>query len=338
MATRYQPSFLKILQDPSAASYIAIPPDFVRDHMENKIPESSIIRSVTGEHSWSVKIKNIDGIHCFADGWNNVVADSQLGLWDFLVFSLVDESTFTLTSFGPNGCEKKFPSEIPEKNGKEEEEEEEDNNNNNGAGDHGVGRDGDKEDDEDDCGEIGGDDDDGVGDPFFKMIISQGHKCCMRVPSEFVRLAGIEAGRRSITMRNPAGKEWQMSFRSESKVCTRYYLSSVWSDFWRLNNLSEGDECVFKFIKNEDKLLLETITKKHPAGKVQAAEVPPTVVLKRPVGRPPRVEVEKEVRAKKPAGKVQAAEVRKPVGRPPRAEVVREEVGKRSVGRPRLVG
>ncbi|CAH1417152.1 unnamed protein product [Lactuca virosa] len=315
MATRHQPSFLKILQDPSAASHIALPPDFVRDHMENKIPESSIIRSVTGEHSWNVKIKNIDGIHCFADGWNNVVADSQLGLWDFL------------------------------RRREEEEEEEEEEEDNNGAGDHGVGSDGDEEDDEDGCGEIRGDDD-GVGDPFVKMIISQGHKCCMRVPSEFVRLAGIDVGR-SITMRNPAGKEWQMSFRSESKVCTRYYLSSVWSDFWRLNNLSEGDECVFKFLKNEDKLLIETITKKHPAGKVQAAEVvakkkvqarkvPATVVLTRPVGRPPRVEVEKKkVRAKKPAGKVQADEVREPVGRTPRAEVVWKEVGKRSVGRPR---
>ncbi|MFS8028872.1 putative transcription factor B3-Domain family [Helianthus anomalus] len=51
-------------------------------------------------------IKQIGDDYCFVNGWNNVVKDVQLGFGDFLLFKLVDQSTFRLSIYSPNGCEK----------------------------------------------------------------------------------------------------------------------------------------------------------------------------------------------------------------------------------------
>ncbi|CAH1417149.1 unnamed protein product [Lactuca virosa] len=158
-------------------------------------------------------------------------------------------------------------------------------------------------------------------------IISKSHKFRLGLPSEFVRLAGMNK-KRMIRMKNVDGKEWKTSLKLESRQnYKRYNVSSGWSNFRRDNDLWEGDKCVFRFIKSEDTLYLATVIKKK-------GKAPVTEAIRRPRGRPRRVEVVV-------AGKAPAAEVlKRKRGRPPRLKVEMEskddgvKAVKRSRGRP----
>ncbi|CAH1417146.1 unnamed protein product [Lactuca virosa] len=290
------PSFFKIMLDCSA-THLPLPTGFVRKHLENNIPENATLRSVNGGYSWRLKIKKDGDIYCFADGWKQVVEDTRLEFGDFLVFWLLGRSIFKLLVFGTNGCEKAFPLE----------------------------HDYDEEEDDD----IDGD----AGDPCFtKVIPKKGkQKFALRFPLEFARLIRLTAGR-TIIMKNLDGIEWPVKLLSEGGHYTRYYLSKGWSEFLRDNDICEGDACVFKYLRSEDKFCLAEITKKR----VQADRAMAVEGLKRPRGRPARVVVEQ------PAGKV----LKGPRGRTPRVEVTVEkkvrptepdEGLKRKRGRPRRV-
>ncbi|KAM0009227.1 putative transcription factor B3-Domain family [Helianthus debilis subsp. tardiflorus] len=84
----------------------SLPPEYVTMHLVNKITNNPIIRSANGGYSWRLKIKQIGDDYCFVNGWNNVVKDIQLGFGDFLLFKLVDQSTFRMSIYSPDGCEK----------------------------------------------------------------------------------------------------------------------------------------------------------------------------------------------------------------------------------------
>ncbi|CAI9278401.1 unnamed protein product [Lactuca saligna] len=307
MAPRGLPSFFKILLDRSAP-HLELPPGFVHKHLEKKIPENPTLLSRNGGYEWRLKIKKEGEIYCFADGWSDVVEDSDLGFGDFLVFWLVDESTFKLSIFSPNGCEKNFPLKIQDEHDnideeeakkeegetddnyeeaeKEEEsdEEEEDDENYDDDGGNGVEYVED-EDDDDDGGDIDGDD----GNPFFMKIISK-DKYTLRIPLEFSRLTGLKA-RKSIKMKNLNGKEWPMKLLSEGRNYTRYYLSAGWSEFRRANELCEGDKCVFKFLRSEDKFCLSKVTKKTEVLERRPRRQPPRLVVEQPAGKVPVAQV-----------------------------------------------
>ncbi|XP_023746765.1 B3 domain-containing protein REM17 isoform X1 [Lactuca sativa] len=295
------PSFFKIMLDCSA-THLPLPTGFVRKHLENNIPENATLRSVNGGYSWRLKIKKDGDIYCFADGWKQVIEDTRLEFGDFIVFWLLGRSIFKFLIFGTNGCEKKFPLEH----------------------DH-------IHDDEEEDDDIDGD----AGDPCFtkvipkkgkqkfalvrfgvisnhKFIIYNDNNFCLhqRFPLEFARLIRLTAGR-TMSMKNLEGKEWPVRLLSEGGHYTRYYLSKGWSEFLRDNDICEGDTCVFKYLRTEDKFCLAEITKKR----VQADRAMAVEGLKRPRGRPARVVVEQ------PAGKV----LKRPRGRPPRVEVAVEK-------------
>ncbi|CAI9278397.1 unnamed protein product [Lactuca saligna] len=229
----------------------------------------------------------------------SVVEDTRLEFGDFLVFWLLGRSIFKLLIFGTNGCEKKFPLEHDHVHDEEE-----------------------------------GDDIDGdAGDPCFtKVIPKKGkQKFALRFPLEFARLIRLTAGR-TMSMKNLQGKEWPVRLLSEGGHYTRYYLSKGWSEFLRDNDICEGDTCVFKYLRSEDKFCLAEIIKKR----AQADGAMAVESLKRPRGRPVRVVVEQ------PAGKV----LKRPRGRPPCVEVAVEKRArptepdeglKRKRGQPRRV-
>ena len=54
---------------------------------------------------------------------------------------------------------------------------------------------------------------------------------------------------------------------------TSYFVCSEWKEFLRDTDISEGDICVFKFIRSEDKICLAKITKK----KTPARPLPPAI-------------------------------------------------------------
>nr|XP_043626768.1 B3 domain-containing protein REM10-like [Erigeron canadensis] len=211
------PSFFMMLLDP-LAPHLALPPEFVKRY---KIPKDPILKSANGGYLWRLKMQKIGKSYCFSDGWDNVVQDLQLQFGDFLVFWLVDKSTFKVSIFNSNGCEK----------------------------------------DVDD------------GNPFFMTTLTKSQKNVLWLPAEFVELTGVN-GKKAIILKNLDGEEWKMSVQSKtSKQQLRYYLSSNWLDFQLRNELFEGDECVFKFIRSEDKLCLAKVTKNQSASRISATEV-----------------------------------------------------------------
>ncbi|CAH1417151.1 unnamed protein product [Lactuca virosa] len=204
------PSFFKVVLDPSRP-HLPLPPGFISKLLENKIPEDLLLQSVNGEYSWKLKIKNFGEVYCIADGWSNVLKDTQLGTGDILLFRLVHHSTFKLSIYSPDGCEKELPTKMQVEHDVVVDEEEK----------GGGGREGEDDDYVDNGGrrhDGGGEDDNGGGDieenPFFMKIISKAHKFYLRLPAEFVRLAGMNE-ERMIRMKNVDGKEWKMSLKLE---------------------------------------------------------------------------------------------------------------------------
>lgn len=82
-----------------------MPKAFVKRFIE-KIPENPTLKTTTGEHSWKLKFVKIGDDYCFADGWDQLVEDAQLGSKDIVVFWLVDPSTFQVSFLDVDGCSK----------------------------------------------------------------------------------------------------------------------------------------------------------------------------------------------------------------------------------------
>ncbi|XP_076894259.1 B3 domain-containing protein REM6-like [Bidens hawaiensis] len=98
-------------------------------------------------------------------------------------------------------------------------------------------------------------------DPIFMPLLTKDYRSRLRFPPEFAALAGID-GEGTMTVKNIDGKEWVTVLRLDASYKSkRYCLGSGWGRFWRENKLSIGDECVFKFIRSEGKLLLAEVTK-----------------------------------------------------------------------------
>ncbi|XP_022031656.1 B3 domain-containing protein REM5-like [Helianthus annuus] len=231
-------SFFKILLDPSA-DHMSLPPDFACMHVENKITNNPIIQYANGGYySWRLKIEQIGDDYCFVNGWNNVVKDIRLGFGDFLLFKLVDQSTFRLSIYSPDGCEKILQPKTDQNCDEKIEE---------------------KSDDDD--------------DPFFVVIFTLSHARFLRFPEGFAELMGIDA-EGPIKVKNLDGKEWGTGLKLDKsyRSMIRYFLSPGWPRFARENKLAEGDECVFKFIRSEGKLLLAKVTKKKSREIQVAAE------------------------------------------------------------------
>ncbi|GJU90796.1 retrotransposon protein, putative, ty1-copia subclass [Tanacetum coccineum] len=174
------------------------------------------------------EIKKIGESYCFANGWSNVVKDAELGIADFLIFELVNETTFKMKIYTPDGCEKFL---IPRNHVKHR-----------------------------------SDDHDGDDPSFVSIISNKSHKSVLRLPENFVGLPGIDR-EGTIMMKNLAGKEWRIGIRLDKSYLTEhYYLSTGWCKFRRYNKLSEGDKCVFKYIRSESKLCLTKVTKQEEEG------------------------------------------------------------------------
>nr|GEY93257.1 DNA-binding pseudobarrel domain-containing protein [Tanacetum cinerariifolium] len=187
-------------------------------------------------------------------------ADLHFG--DMLVFWLVHDSTFKVEFYTMNECEKVLPPRNKEVKLEDEVEDEDGDSNDGPFVDH--------------------------DDPFFVVIIHKTHDC-LRLPKKFVGLPGIDR-EGTITIKNQEGKEWKLGVRRDKSYWTeRYALSPGWREFKRCNNLTEGDECVFKFITSESKLCLAKVTKKN-----LDTEAVERTQGKRPCEHGGRVDVESE--------------------------------------------
>lgn len=265
------PTFFKVVRYPSAP-HLALPTAFVKRYLE-KIPKNPILKTATGENSWRLKIKKIGEDYCFSNGWEKLAKDAQLHIMDIVFASLIDAFTFEVSFFDANGHEKDLPL-----------------NNTNFSGDNEDEVMPDEEDDDEVMADEEDDGDEVMPNEnlcFQKVISEKSHRYAMGLPKKFVEAAELE-NKTGITMKDHEGKEWIMGLMAE-KYHNRRSLSSGWSLFRRYYKLSEGDICLFKFIKEEGVLSLAQVLKNNRA-RIQEIgnrkETPANEGVKRKRGRP----------------------------------------------------
>ncbi|EYU44338.1 hypothetical protein MIMGU_mgv1a026278mg, partial [Erythranthe guttata] len=79
--------------------------NFARKYREI-LPENAELRICSGE-TWDVELTQIDGDHYFTAGWSKFAGDLELRPTDFLVFTFGGGSTFDVSVYGNDCCEKK---------------------------------------------------------------------------------------------------------------------------------------------------------------------------------------------------------------------------------------
>ncbi|GJT25062.1 DNA-binding pseudobarrel domain-containing protein [Tanacetum coccineum] len=164
-------------------------------------------------------------------------------------------------------------------------------------------------------------------DPFFVVTITTIHKSMLRLPSAFVGLSRIDA-KENIILKRLDGNERLMALRSYQQNNSTYYcLSMGWPAFMRSNSISEGDECVFKYITSEGKMCLAKVTQtktktrlSSPAKVVKKKRGRPAKVVKRKRGRPAKISMAENV-------KITVEEVvKRKRGRPPASPRATEDI------------
>nr|XP_043625953.1 putative B3 domain-containing protein Os04g0346900 [Erigeron canadensis] len=265
MAHRRPPSLFWItLLDPSSAE-LRIPSTAATKYFNNEVPKDPITLSANGGYSWEIKVEKFGEGLWFANGWMNVVQDAQFHFGEMLLFKIVDHpciGSIKMSVYSSNGCERSL--QLPPV--------------------------------EADVLVLDDDDD----DPFFISVISRSHNTMLRLPRDFVRLAKIE-DKETVILKGLGGHEWLMGVGLDrGNPTARYFLSSGWLDFKRSNNLSEGDTCVFKFLRSENKMWLQKVTKRPFSQNPTTTQTPKNnrggssvvkqqadvAVAKRPRGRP----------------------------------------------------
>nr|GFA27777.1 hypothetical protein [Tanacetum cinerariifolium] len=130
-------------------------------------------------------------------------------------------------------------------------------------------------------------------DPFFVVTITPSHRSSLWLPIDFAGLAGIDT-KKNIIVKSLDGNEAQIALRScPFKKKQRYCFSIGWPDFKRSNNISVGNECVFKYITSEDKMCLAEVVKRKRGRLPPSAEIKLTAAenVKMRSRRPPPVEI-----------------------------------------------
>ncbi|XP_027155459.1 B3 domain-containing protein REM23-like [Coffea eugenioides] len=107
----FNPSFIKLLMEDDFTREIRIPYSFVRNFKE-KLPSRCTIESEAKNsvrNSWPVRIRKKGRYYYICRlSWPKFVKDHHLKLGDYLLFHLIDKTTFRVKPYGADCCPKKF--------------------------------------------------------------------------------------------------------------------------------------------------------------------------------------------------------------------------------------
>ncbi|KAK1369118.1 hypothetical protein POM88_035210 [Heracleum sosnowskyi] len=236
-----------------------IPPAFV-EKMEGKLAYESVLKYECGR-LYTVQIKKMkDGKLFFTKGWPQFVKDHGLEYGDFVVFRLIEDSSFQVTIYDPSMCEKQCCDSHRNENGDETAMKEikmETNTTNSDQDhllsdqDHPKGPSPTKKNQESAI-KIQSDssDDDLKGpcakkdDPSFKLVLNEANKIYVPLPASFVTKTGL-ASKQEVRVIDPKGKKWEVKIKKDGKGVG---LTRGWSGLFAAHRLKKGDSCFFKFV------------------------------------------------------------------------------------------
>ncbi|KAK3002804.1 hypothetical protein RJ639_019370 [Escallonia herrerae] len=99
-----KPQFFKIFVPDQCSEQLRIPPAFVK-HFKSGLPLMFKLTS-PAKKSWAVDVNKIDDYLYFQKGWSKFVEDNSLEAGDFLIFCFDGNSSFYVSIFGKNNCQK----------------------------------------------------------------------------------------------------------------------------------------------------------------------------------------------------------------------------------------
>ncbi|XP_074334892.1 B3 domain-containing protein REM5-like isoform X2 [Apium graveolens] len=258
------PSFFKPLVG-DFLHKLQIPSAFI-EKMEGKLASKLVLKYECGR-LYYVKMKELEDGHFFVNGWPDFVKDHGLEYGDFVVFRLIEDSTFHVTIYDPSMCEKQCCDSHRYKNDSDQKHSLSDQ-------DHTKGPNLAKKNQESPIKmEIESSDDEWKGPcsntddaPSFTLVLNEANKIYLPLESSFVTKTGL-AKKEEVKVRDKEGRKWVVKIVKDGK---RVGLTRGWSDIFMAHRLKKGDSCIFKYLS------------KGGVGFIQ-------VDVKRGRGRPPKI-------------------------------------------------
>ncbi|KAL8044390.1 hypothetical protein ABFX02_08G043400 [Erythranthe guttata] len=229
-------SFFQILINPLK---LRLCRNFARKYREI-LPENAELRICSGE-TWDVELTQIDGDHYFAAGWSKFAGDLELRPTDFLVFTFGGGSTFDVSVYGNDCCEKKplyhdscssdqqaFDFFSHKKNKKSRIR-----------------------------------DDDNSDNPRIEIVLKKHQNSRVTIRKHFAEAAGI-INKKKVAMEYVGGYRNDVVLDLRTKKCSffRLDLTAGWPEFRKLNRLSVGVTYLFEFIPSKQVIQVKPISKK----------------------------------------------------------------------------
>ncbi|XP_057770011.1 LOW QUALITY PROTEIN: B3 domain-containing protein Os11g0197600-like [Salvia miltiorrhiza] len=99
------PSFFKVLSNVDYSKLLRLPRKY-----ELTPPENVKLRADDSGRRWNVRVQRMDdGLLCFTNGWEKFAEDAALKLGEFLVFSVVAKSEFSVLIYETSSCKREIP-------------------------------------------------------------------------------------------------------------------------------------------------------------------------------------------------------------------------------------
>ncbi|KAL2240293.1 B3 domain-containing protein At1g49475-like [Sesamum indicum] len=226
-----KPSFFKVLIK-DFAQKLNLPPVFVQKY-GRMLPGTAELRTSFGE-TWSVKLEIEDEKYCFTGGWSKFVKDAELEVGEFLVFWFnIGKSTFDVSVYGINGCEK----EISSRNNTLTEDSDAELRNDDAnkkqprtgvcqteAGGSGI-----------------------TTNPRFEVVLTQSRKLRPSLRKGFAEAACLIGKKAVVLEYPPKDRYWPVLLDSKSLRHFRLDFAAGWLEFRRENDLRLGKTYSFEF-------------------------------------------------------------------------------------------
>ncbi|KAB2094652.1 hypothetical protein ES319_A02G174500v1 [Gossypium barbadense] len=243
------PSFFKVLVG-DFVTKLKIPPAFVKYVLKGKVPKKFSLYSDSG-NSWRVRVEVQQGSYFFNSGWSKFVKYHGLEIGDFLVFFLVDSSTFDVFIYNRTACAKnsilaaKKPKGRPPGGNRQIEQTPSQKCTSASKKPRAVSR------ARNVSQEVEFITEEAPKHVSFVLVVKKYLKYYVFIPRYFAKETGL--GKESITMiKGPRGGMWPMNTTESGR---QVRLGGGWSQFLHENDIVVGDTLLFQHIPNAGNLV-----------------------------------------------------------------------------------
>eukprot|EP00257_Ricinus_communis_P018120 XP_015576738.1 putative B3 domain-containing protein Os03g0621600 isoform X2 [Ricinus communis] len=226
-------TFFKVLMG-DYMEKIMIPPAFVMKY-EKIMPETIKLKSYNVGKSSMVSVKSNDDGFFIKHGWKKFVKDHNLEVGDFLVFNLVNDTTFEVLIYGPTCCLKKI------KLADDDDHVDQNKNSTSKFTSTASGKKAKRPRIFKGKTEVNKKEsiaEEETKHPCVKLVLKEYQKYNVVVPRRFADKIGLQNKRKTV-IEDPLGRQWPVFVNLVGG--NQVHLSTGWSAFYQANRLVTGD-------------------------------------------------------------------------------------------------